>query len=164
MFGAVQLPSESVTSTAPRIGCESLYAAYLQNGSAANAIAYNLCLAEQKILQLGLDAGHLAWSALSGLWDEFAGLFQGAGSAVGNAATKAWAAAKSAGSGLITGAEGAVKGLWDKTLSFLQWLDDQAAHVLDWFGGAGMWILGALGLWAVIELAPVAANLTARRR
>lgn len=103
-------------------------------------IKYYLCAAEHKAGQLALDAWHWIWGEISA----------------------AWSGLKNFAAGVADAVEKGLGWVWDKAKGIVQWLDDQAAHVLNWF----MW--AALGIGAFVLLNDFSPSInhaiTSRRR
>jgi hypothetical protein len=90
---------------------------------------HNLCLATHRAGQLILDAGHWIWAKLQGLWNAFRTALNNIGAVARR---------------VVQGGLTMLQGVAAEVQKLLQWLDDQAAHVLNWF----IWVgIAAAGVW-----------------
>lgn len=159
----VAQPSETVTSTAQRLPCTQLYAAYLANPTTLNNIEYNLCLGWHHMTDWALDGTHWLWSEFGNLYNEFWNIISSASQHIGGVVGSAGEAIVKAGKWAGQKIEDAASGLWSDTKRFLTWLDQATGRMADRlygeFGDLGKFLLYAGLLFFGIEAAGAVASI-----
>lgn len=163
-MGQIQLPSESVTVTAPRHSCLDILPV---TGTGPNAtwatptilqrIEYALCVGATKMEDAALSAWHWLWNELDALWNDLWGITKSVGGTIVQ-----WG--RQAGKAIKNGAAA----LWNRTKQFFGWVENAVKGLSGKIGQVGTWLLIAGGIFLAVELSPaindVASNVRRRHK